>query len=252
MRVIECPKCKAGLENISSEEKHIVCVYCRTPIDLSELTDNNSSNSNVQNIQVNFGHDVSVFLEKGFIFLEESEWEKAEWSFNDAIHNDPKNAQAYLGLLLAETKLTKVEELESFDTPLSEKTNYRMVIRFANDDLKQRLEKYNEQIEQRRSESLAVTQKAAEQTGCLAPLIFSIPIAILAVEIFSFSLGGHGGRLYLINGDILDDISRRGFFFPWPVYVVFLIALFLASSIIWGIAHSKKIEKLKVEQSNKE
>jgi len=246
LRVIECPKCRAGLENISLDEKLILCEYCRTPIDLSDPMDDNS---NVQNIQVNFSRDISVLLEKGFIFLEENEWEKAEWIFKDVIHSDPKNAQAYLGLLLAETELTKIEELESLNTPLSEKINYRMAIRFVDDDLRQRLERYNEKVEQRIRESQALTQKAAEQTGCLAPLIFSIPVGIVAVELFSLIVGG---RFYIINGEILDDIHRFGFFYPWPVYVVFIIVWFLVASIVWGTAHSRKIEKIKVEQSNKE
>lgn len=59
------------------------------------------------------------------------------------------NVDAYLIKLLADHRITKVEELQSISTSLDENDNYQKILRFDNSDLKYRLIDYNVTIIQR-------------------------------------------------------------------------------------------------------
>ena len=255
MRAIECPNCKASLEKITSGQKHTVCSFCRTTIDLSDLTRDIKASS----VELQCERDEDPWLEKGFIFLEEREWEVANRQFRTVLHDEPKSAQAYLGLLLAELQLTNEEELENYATPLSdlsENINYRMLMRFADDALRQRLEGYNEAITQRINEKAEIKrqenelfQDAAENLGCVAgyliPLLISIPITVIIAEIWYliFRNGFH-----LVNLRLFRESYRFG------------IGTFLGLGVTWFVIFALAVggrneierEKIKAERSNKE
>ncbi len=102
--------------------------------------------------------DISVLLERGFLELEDGEWEKADGFFEEVLNIDPKESRAYLGKLMAEKKVCKIEKLVSLSEPIGENNNYKRSVRFADEEFKEELEGYEatirERLENERKEAL--------------------------------------------------------------------------------------------------
>ena len=93
--------------------------------------------------------DVAPLLEKGFLCLEDKNWNEADGFFETVLNNDPKNANAYLGKLLADLEISKMEKLSSFYTTFSDNKNYVKIMRLADDELKEKVKNCNKIIARR-------------------------------------------------------------------------------------------------------
>ena len=239
MRVIECPKCKASLDNMPTDESQVVCSYCRTTIDLSEPKRVNS----VQNIQVNLGTDVDVdtLLEKGFILLEERQWEKAERQFKRVINASPKNAQSYVGLLLVNRKMTKEEDLVKSRIALSGDANYRLAVRFADADLKKRLEGYDEIIRK-------IENQSEKEAWSLWTLVLGIPGGLFWAEMWFILFSSWTDDFQLINFRFLNwtDEPQVGV----STYVGLTIAYLFGILLAWSIIAKIKAKELKKHEGD--
>lgn len=83
--------------------------------------------------------DPKVLLERAFMFLEDGDWDKADIYCESVLDQNPKCAEAYLGKLMAEVKIRKKEDLSKAKEPLDQSDNYRKVMRFADESLRERL-----------------------------------------------------------------------------------------------------------------
>lgn len=95
--------------------------------------------------------DPKVLLERAFMFLEDGDWDKADIYCESVLDQNPKCAEAYLGKLMAEVKIRKKEDLSKAKEPLDQSDNYRKVMRFADESLRERLSnakevQHNEQL----------------------------------------------------------------------------------------------------------
>lgn len=88
-------------------------------------------------------------LKRAFMFLEDGEWDNADEYCEKVLDMEPENAQAYLGKLMAELCVSKVEELKYEEKPFNNKNNYRKIIRFGDNSLKIQLEGYTTYISER-------------------------------------------------------------------------------------------------------
>ena len=61
--------------------------------------------------------ELASLLERGFMFLEDEEWDRADEFFEKVLNKDPKNAQAYLGKLLADLEVSSFESSANFIPP---------------------------------------------------------------------------------------------------------------------------------------
>lgn len=93
--------------------------------------------------------EVAPLLERGFMFLEDEEWDRADEFFEKVLNKDPKNAQAYLGKLLADLEVSSFEKLSEFHTTFSDSNFYEKIMRFADSDLKERVKNSNNIIARR-------------------------------------------------------------------------------------------------------
>lgn len=75
-----------------------------------------------------------ALLERGFLLLEDGEWNHAGQCMQKVLDASPKNADAYLGLLMAELQIKFKEDLSKSDTLFDEDNNYRMIMRYGNDE----------------------------------------------------------------------------------------------------------------------
>ena len=92
---------------------------------------------------------VDDYLQRGQIYLEDGDFVKANRYFDKVLDIDVENAEAYLGKLLAELKLTDESALSKNSKTLEEYINFRRAVRYGDEILVRRLKDYNEEIKTR-------------------------------------------------------------------------------------------------------
>ena len=93
--------------------------------------------------------NTAPLLKRSFMFLEDGDFEKADEFFENVLNQDPENAQAYLGKLMAELRVSKQEQLKDCAAPFDNSSNYQKILRFADNTLKNDLVGYIEYINTR-------------------------------------------------------------------------------------------------------
>lgn len=115
-------------------------------------------------------------LERAFLFLEDGKWSDADTYCEKVLDIDPKNAQAYLGKLMAELQVQKRGQLSDCAQPFDKNENYLKILRFGDEALKTELREYidiiNERNETRRksaiyNEACGIMKSAAAQKAFL-------------------------------------------------------------------------------------
>ena len=111
--------------------------------------------------------NTAPLLERAFMFLEDGDWNSANEYCEKVLDNDPKNAQAYLGKLMAEQRVKKQDKLKDCDTPFDNSNNYQKAVRFADDKLKAALAGYIEHINTRNENARLDGIYTRAKTPCL-------------------------------------------------------------------------------------
>ena len=92
------------------------------------------------------GPNTDSLLERAFIFIADREWDKADEYCEKVLDIDPKCSQAYLGKLLTEFKVSDIDSLSTVIKPISDSSNFKRILRHADDGLKQKVLFANEAI----------------------------------------------------------------------------------------------------------
>lgn len=95
------------------------------------------------------GPNLASLLKRAFMFLEDGDWKRADDFCEQVLNNDPENAQAYVGKLMAQLKVNKQEDLADCEELFDDNDSYRKAMRFASPELKKELEGYVESIKVR-------------------------------------------------------------------------------------------------------
>lgn len=115
-------------------------------------------------------------LERAFLFLEDGKWSDADTYCEKVLDIDPKNAQAYLGKLMAELQVQKRGQLSDCTQPFDKNENYLKILRFGDEALKTELCGYIDIINQRNetrrksaiyNEACGIMKSAAAQKAFL-------------------------------------------------------------------------------------
>lgn len=93
-------------------------------------------------VQSTVSGNASALVKRGFLALEDGEWEKADNFFEQALNQNAEDAQAYLGKLMAELQVKIRSALKDCVEPFDKKNIYQKVIRFGDSKLKSELEGY--------------------------------------------------------------------------------------------------------------
>lgn len=88
-------------------------------------------------------------LERAFMFLEDGNWTDADAYCEKVLDLNPKCAEAYLGKLMAELCVHKMEKLADCADPFDGKNNYQKILRFGSDELISTLGGYIKHINER-------------------------------------------------------------------------------------------------------
>ena len=93
--------------------------------------------------------NVEPLLERAFMFLEDGDWGEANEYCEKVLDQDPKNARAYLGKLMAECRACRLEDLQNCRQPFDGSGNYNKILRFAEPKLIETLKGYIAHINDR-------------------------------------------------------------------------------------------------------
>lgn len=89
-------------------------------------------------------------LKRAFMFLEDGNWKEADAYCEKVLDQDPENAQAYLGKLMAELRVRKQESLKDCKKPFDNSGNYQKALRFADSALANEMRGYIFHINKRK------------------------------------------------------------------------------------------------------
>ena len=78
---------------------------------------------------------VTTLLERVFMVLEDGEWQKADEYCEKVLDIDPKNAEAYLGKLMAEYQIKNKSDLINCKLILEDNKYYQKIVTLGNDEL---------------------------------------------------------------------------------------------------------------------
>lgn len=116
-------------------------------------------------VMQNENGNVRALLDRGFMALEDGEWEKADGFFEQALNFDAKIAEAYLGKLMAELEVTEKGKLSDCEQPFDNSNNYQKAIRFGDEALVAALNGYVSKINERNENNrLAGIYRKAQNT----------------------------------------------------------------------------------------
>ena len=137
-------------------------------------------------------------LKRAFLFLESGEFKKADEYFEKVLDMDCENPRAYLGKLMVERKVRKIEDLANCSKPLEQSKHYEMIMRFGgNQDFKADVRRYNEEIVEMNNsvvtQPIKKTQNSIKKGRKKLFLAIGIGIAALAVVLVVI-LGVMGGE----------------------------------------------------------
>lgn len=90
--------------------------------------------------------NVEPLLKRAFMFLEDGSFAEADKYCERVLDQDPENAKAYLGKLMAEFKRHRMDDFTILREPIDHSKNYQKVIRFGDENLTSALRGYNDQI----------------------------------------------------------------------------------------------------------
>lgn len=111
-------------------------------------------------------------LKRAFMFLEDGNWESADEYCEKVLDQNPEDAYAYLGKLMAELKVGRKETLADCEQPFSDSSNYRKVLRFGSKALIQEVEEYHKSaIERLHKEFAQLREKIAPYQNALQGMI---------------------------------------------------------------------------------
>ena len=101
---------------------------------------------------------VQSLLKRVFMFLEDGNWSSADDYCEKILDIDPECAEAYLGKLMSELRVGKLEDLKGCEKPFDNNRSYSKVLRYGGTELKATLTEYiayiNDRNEKARLEKL--------------------------------------------------------------------------------------------------
>jgi len=87
--------------------------------------------------------NIESLMKRGWLALEDYDWDKAHVFFDRVLDINPEYAPAYVGCLCAELEVKKEEDLAKSEYSLEDNPNYKKALRFADEALNTDLQLYN-------------------------------------------------------------------------------------------------------------
>lgn len=159
-QTLTCKSCGAPIDYRDGEET-AVCGYCGTVNRLVEDAPPEKPAAAAPVGGAVAGDRTEALLKRGFLFLENSEPDRAKQYFEKVLELDPEEYRAYLGCLMIELSVKEEREILSVDVNLESLKNYRQARRFAPREKRAVLDGYPRIIQNRRLERVRAGEEAA-------------------------------------------------------------------------------------------
>ena len=104
--------------------------------------------------------NTDALLKRIVLFLEDEEWNSAAEYTEKVLDMDPENGYAYFYKMLAELNIKEESQLNDYYEPIENNKLFKKAMRFADDDLQNKLNGYNDAIIQRIKEETTKKKKA--------------------------------------------------------------------------------------------
>lgn len=139
MIVLSCPTCGAALET-EKTEGFCTCEFCGSKVMQEKLPFDNKIPATAS---------IDTLLERAYLFLEESDFYKADQYFERILDIDPHCSKAYIGKLLCQLNLCRINDLIYSKMSLSSYDNYNKAVRFASAEELHEYEQLSAAVEER-------------------------------------------------------------------------------------------------------
>ena len=106
--------------------------------------------------------NTSAMLERGFIYLRNADFNKANIMFEQVLNLNPHEANAYLGKLMIERKVCVDDNLATENILLQRSSNFNLAMEFGEAGLKRRLEAYQKAVEENAKRRINKTVEQAK------------------------------------------------------------------------------------------
>ncbi len=126
--------------------------------------------------------NISALLDRGFMALEDGEWQKADDFFEQVLNFDAKNANAYFGKLLADMKCKKAEDLQKATVPFDNNPNYQKAVRFGKNELENVNNAVKERLEEERKEKIYISNTSSMKTANSEQLFKNIANSLKSIS----------------------------------------------------------------------
>ena len=111
------------------------------------------------NISSGGNTNTASLLKRAYIFLSDEEWQNANDYCEKVLDNDPENAEAYLGKLMAELHVRHRRDLADYPTSFDTNKTYKKVLRYADTAMADELNGYISDIKDRLEKEAALDRK---------------------------------------------------------------------------------------------
>ena len=89
---------------------------------------------------------IDSLLRRAMVFIEDKQWDDAKQYAERVLDLEVENGQAYLVKLMADLHVSKEDEIKKLKVPFDDNPNYKKIIRFADEELKIRIERYADAV----------------------------------------------------------------------------------------------------------
>lgn len=215
---LKCPSCGANL-NVKEGRDDYFCQYCGAKLEYAKQRIELSGTVNVSGMA-----NEATLLERAFLYAEDSNFNDAKVYFNKVLDINPRNAKAYMGLLICKLGIRTIDDLQNYDYPISQHEEYQKAVRFAGLKEKQQydslntslLERYISMMSSRRAEIEELNNKIISDKKIGNDNRINIS-RLKAKETILLTI--------LIIIIILDLLSVTGIILEPPFAIIFLVIL---------------------------
>ena len=141
METLRCKICGGPLR-VDSVQSVAICDCCgaKQPMPLTYDPYGASKDADFKTSSVSpSGANPAALFRRASMALEDGDFSRADMFYEQILNQDPENAEAYVGKLLAELRLKQVSELAGCAIAFEGSPNYKRALQFADTELKQLL-----------------------------------------------------------------------------------------------------------------